>query len=528
MTGLQKKIWFILPVLSGGILALVFYFPKLSLLLFVGFLPVVFFLDRLPSIKAGLLAGLLLGFVYYSTSILGSLWPSHEAQRFIVGELAGTTNPQLIIVLQVLAFMALSVWFSLPYVLWGGAGGQAIKRGFMASFSLPALWVLTEFLRRKLFFDLSWGDIGYNFTDYPVIALTARLWGKYGLAFAVMLVNILIYRLISGPKRQLAAAGLILIAAGVTFTGLTLRAADQAGSTGEARVVAVLQGYLPWDSRVPEDPTKPFSFPEPYSRMLAALEAGGRRIDIVVLPEEIIHEYPVAVAADGYPAAVTDRSGFWQSEQAEISRQISDLGASALIVGQPTFRDERFFNGLFVFERQGTVGIYSKRRLFPFVEYMPLPFRSFRQSAAYTPGTSSPLVPTSAGNLLVISCIEIENDAIINRFLGDQPSLIVAGGSEIGFREAARRYQMQLARFRAIEQDRYVVRATKRGWSVIADPMGKVVSSVDKSSSDEALVSQVYLRGGRTLFNRTGDMPLVIASLFLALIAFRPPNLRRS
>lgn len=55
--------------------------------------------------------------------------------------------------------------------------------------SMPAFWVMNEFLRSSGFLGFKWNLIADSQYAYPVMIQTADLWGQWGITFIILLVN---------------------------------------------------------------------------------------------------------------------------------------------------------------------------------------------------------------------------------------------------------------------------------------------------------------------------------------------------
>ena len=77
---------------------------------------------------------------------------------------------------------------------------------------------------------------------------------------------------------------------------------------------------------------------------------------------------------------------------------------------------------------------------------------------------------------------------------------------------------LQIARLRAAEVGRYVLRSTNTGVSAIIDPLGNVVQ---RGPQFEPALLSATIQGftGATPYVRWGNFPVVIASLALMLVA---------
>jgi len=81
---------------------------------------------------------------------------------------------------------------------------------------------------------------------------------------------------------------------------------------------------------------------------------------------------------------------------------------------------------------------------------------------------------------------------------------------------------LALAKFRAIEHRRFLVRSTNSGVSAVIDPNGAIVpgtvSTPFQVESHDAVIR--WLRG-KTAYELIGDVPWYLVSLGIAVLAFR-------
>jgi apolipoprotein N-acyltransferase len=81
----------------------------------------------------------------------------------------------------------------------------------------------------------------------------------------------------------------------------------------------------------------------------------------------------------------------------------------------------------------------------------------------------------------------------------------------------------EMAVFRAVENGVSVVRQADKGWSLVADPYGRILADVHWGSPDHSLFVNVPTAGTSTMYTRIGDVivPIsVVAFIGLALWAF--------
>ena len=171
--------------------------------------------------------------------------------------------------------------------------------------------------------------------------------------------------------------------------------------------------------------------------------------------------------------------------------QRARAAGSALIVGIPRVGDEgEYYNSAMVLGA-GNGAVYLKRHLVPFGEYVPLEawlrgtIRFFDLPMSRNrpgPGEQAPLA-FRAGELSLSICYEIAYGPL---------------------------QHMQIARMRAKEMGRYLVRATNNGVSAVVDPAGHIVASAPQFEAD-VVTAEVRTMTGRTPFARFGATPLLVA-----------------
>jgi apolipoprotein N-acyltransferase len=124
----------------------------------------------------------------------------------------------------------------------------------------------------------------------------------------------------------------------------------------------------------------------------------------------------------------------------------------------------------------------------------------------FTPGAAAELLPTAAGEAGVVICNEVMFGEIATARVAAGAEWLVnlANDSWLGRQKYAEQ-AFDMARARAIEQRRYLVRASTSGPSAIVDPAGRVLA---RSSYDTAttLRGRVAPRSERSVYSVIGDL----------------------
>ena len=371
---------------------------------------------------------------------------------------------------------------------------------------IPAGWTLMEWLRGWLFTGFPWLQLGYAQSDTPLAAL-ATLGGIHLVTFSVALLAGALVILVQGGGSRLAA---IALAAALWAGGWLLEGREWTRPAGDPVSVALLQGAIPQDEKwLTENRAATLEKYRALNR-----EALGARI--IVWPESAI------------PVLAHDAQVFLEAIRRESAARGSDVMIGLLNYDLET---GAIRNGLFSMSGAGD-GWYYKRRLVPFGEFFPVPaaVRTWMrlQNLPYydmTPGDEFQ-PPLRAGGERIAATICYE-DAYGADQLAALPgsTLLVNVTNNAWFGDsAAPHQQLQMARFRALEAGRFLVRATSNGITAVIGPDGAVVERIPQFAPG-ILKSTVIPRTGLTAYARTGNWP-VLSFAFLVLIAFSIARLR--
>lgn len=197
---------------------------------------------------------------------------------------------------------------------------------------------------------------------------------------------------------------------------------------------------------------------------------------------------------------------------------------SAWLVGASAFDEQRRrFNAAFAVLPDGKVPRpYFKRILIPFGESMPLAsvfpgLRSLNARAGrFTAGTESRVFPypirrsdgeTNISKVAPLICFEDTVPALARQATRQGAQLLVNLTSDSWFgRTVAPAQHHLIAAFRAIENRRYLVRATTTGLSGVIDPLGRTIATIPPFKAGTATV-RVALRDDWSLAAVVGDWP---------------------
>ncbi len=397
---------------------------------------------------------------------------------------------------------------ALYYGLLGWLAGRFVPGRLVALvFWLPALWTLVEWLRCWFLTGFPWLQLGYALIDTP-LAGYGPLLGALGMSWlAILSAGLLVLLLRDANRRWYGLAGLLLIWGG----GWALTQVDWTRASGEPLHVALVQGNIPQAEKwLPEQLTP--------SLVRYAMESKPHYDkDLIVWPETAVSAFQFQVD-----------EAFLQPLEAELIRHGTHLVYGVV---QMDGKRERYFNAMVALgnteggnpERDS----YHKRHLVPFTEYLPLKSLLWPlvdlftiPMSDFTAGSDAqPLMRVGPHRVGMSICYEDAFGSEMIQALPEAEYLINASNDAWFGRSLAPHQHLQIARMRALETGRYLLRATNTGISAIIGPGGEVVKHSPLLELD-VLVGEILPMAGTPPYARYGNLPLLallLLSLALAL-----------
>ena len=358
--------------------------------------------------------------------------------------------------------------------------------------SFASLWAAFEWLLSWFLTGFPWLFAGYAFVDTPLAGL-APVGGVLLVSFAAVLTGAL---LVIGRRHPwgLAIGGLLWLAAwALHFSEWT--------TTGETRSVALVQGNIPQETKWNAESV------ELAKARYAALSRPVLEHDLVLWPEVAIPEYRRNVA------------GFIATMMAQAP---SDLVFGILEAEWPPgARRPNYYNA--AVSTGG--GSYRKRRLVPFGEYVPLEawlrgvigFFDLPMSAISR--GAEPQAPLEAAGLRLAMaiCYEIAYPSVVARDARHADLLATISNDTWFGRSFGPPQHLQIARMRALENGKFLLRATNNGISAIIDDRGREVARLPQFEAG-VLTGEISAKSGSTPFARYRNVPLLTLLIVVAVV----------
>jgi len=388
---------------------------------------------------------------------------------------------------------------------------------------LAGIWTLTEWLRGWLFTGFPWLAIGYSQTPPSPLAGYAAVLGSYGIGFLVALIAAL---LALNWRSKVGWAVILAVLAG----GGLLRSMDWTQPSGKPFSVSLLQGNIPQTLKwVPE--RLPLSL-ETYLGLAQQHPAA-----LTILPEtsiplffdELPRDVTRALTQHGdalLGIAIRHREGGYVNGAVAISHAVTPA---------PTLLAPRARNpgslpptgGTSAWDGPApTLQSYAKRHLVPFGEYIPPGFDWFFKlvhipMADFSAGPRDQPTLTLAGQRIAPNiCYEDLFGEEIIRALPEATLLVNLSNTAWFGDSLAQPQHLQIARMRAMETGRMMLRATNTGITAAIAPDGRVLAQLPAFTTG-ALRIEAQGFTGMTPYVRWGNalaLLLAIASVLYTLL----------
>lgn len=374
-----------------------------------------------------------------------------------------------------------------------------------SSLLFAAIWVLFEWLRSWLFTGFPWLYAGYIALDTPA-AGWAPVVGVYGLSFLIAglsaAIGSLALNTASALRKRGAEASIWVI---IILTGMPLSAVSWTQDRSAPLTVAIYQPNIPlekkWDRR--------------YFRAIQQQYTDNSRpyfknTDLVLWPESALPTYK-------------DRIEDYLSL---VSTEATETGTT-LITGIPTRDAQGGYNSIVALGLGA--GEYRKQKLVPFGEYVPFEenLRGLIQffdlpMSNFIPGPNVPPI-LSAGPLKVASfiCYEIVYPGFVWQGARDAALLVTVSNDSWFGHSIGPLQHLQMARFRALETGRPLLRGTNNGVSAIIDHKGDLLVATPQFQ-EVVITGEVQPKTGLTPLMWLGSTPiLAFCGLLIVAAAYR-------
>jgi len=384
-------------------------------------------------------------------------------------------NAPIALVIVILFFLACYMALFPAFALWCNRKFFKVSASMQLAIILPLSWYISEWLRGYFLTGFPWLEIGYTQID-TILNGYVPIIGNIGLSWVLALISGLLVLLFLEKRRMIYG----LVIGSLLTVGFILQNIQWTQKIDKPIVVSLIQGNIAQKDKWKRSLRK--STIDMYTR----LSLQQKNSDVIIWPETAV------------PGFLSRVKTYLTPFQEKIKNRNQDLLYGLFVEDQAT---RQYYNS--VVDINGKA--YHKRHLVPLGEYFP--FQSLmgflRQwmdipmsDIATGDDNQKPLMV--AGQPVGVSiCFE---DAFDRNVLSTVPeaTILINVSNDAWFEDSTQPLQHhQIARMRALETGRYLLRVTNTGLTSIIKPDGKVLSRAPQFER-YVLTDTVYAMEGST------------------------------
>lgn len=454
-----------------------------ALLLFLASPPYDQFLLAYPAIFIALLSckkgeeafkkGFFFGSLYY---IFTMYWISY------VLKLYGNIPLFIAIVLMILLCMYLALYYGLFFKIF------CLLRDKISPLLYPLLmsviFILLEYGRAKIMTGFPWMLLGYTQHKFTSLIQISHFFSVYGVSFVVIFFNLALYEI--ALKRNTKSfinimTALVIILVSCLYGKERIKGINKNLETKKSITLSVIQGNIDQSQKWEKSLQRSI-----INKYIALTEKEmTKKPAIVIWPETAL---PFIYGND--------------IELTEYLRSFLINKDFYLLTGFPHYdfgEDGKTYytNSAGIFFKGELLGKYTKTHLVPFGEYVPLKKILFFveklvvAAGDFLSGTELKVLETDGIKIGVLICYESIFPEISRDYKSKGVNILVNLTNDAWFGKTAAPYQhFAMSKFRAIENEVFLVRAANTGISGIIKPTGEVIISTP-IFSDESFTESI-------------------------------------
>ena len=352
------------------------------------------------------------------------------------------------------------------------------------------MWGAIEMARGTFFSGFPWVSVASAFASWPEAIQPVSLMGAE--AYSGLLAGLGCYLtaalVASSRKHMVAAVAGFLFVFSTSYT-LWQQPVETSGTARIAMVQGNIDQSAKWNRAYQQGTVNRY--------ITLSEQVLKKPVDLVIWPE-------------------TSMPFFMQQSKEFLPylRRLAVNSNAAYLIGTPGFgpgtngREWDVYNRAYLIESDGVMRKwYDKVHLVPFGEYIPfdLDISYFGDllsgSGTFRPGKT--YAPITVDNLAlgVLICYETIFTELAQQRVSDGANVLINISNDAWFGDtSAPKQHLDLAVLRAVEQERFIARATNTGISAIIDPKGNIITH-GKSFRADVVFGTVNTNENRTVYH---------------------------
>ena len=478
-------------IISGMLLALSFERYNLYPFAWIAFIPLIYCIYK-NNFKVSLLYGFVTGITY---SVISTDW-------MFLFLLKNTKSFIDSFVVSVWMWLYLSVYIC----VWAGVVNLIKKlRIIYVLLFMASLWVFLEYTRNYILSGFPINLLGYSQFKFLSIIQISDIFGVYGISFAIILINSLLFYWIYNKDKKYLIISLIMLLIFFVYGKARINQFNNMKYDTELKV-GVVQPNIPQRRKKSEEYRK---------QILKILGSGAasfenRNLDILLYPETVL---PKKLEKD-----------------VRVRRVINLIAkySNITLIGGKFDQGRRTYNSIFVLDNSGKVmHRYKKKHLVLFGEYIPFEgflaelFKRIDLSDSLNRSDELEVYDTDKCVLGINICSENYYPYLSRELVLKGATLLTTHANDAwcdGLSYPYQHFAMNI--FRAIENRKYLVACANTGISGVIAPTGRIVKQT-KNKEHVCFEENVYTNKYITVYDKIGDLLVLLCTLYvLSIVIF--------
>ncbi len=511
----MRRLFFLLPLVSSGLLWLSFHPADVGVLAWISLVPLLVYALREPKGWRVFLVSWLAGWAFFSGAFYWMGIPTPLAP-YLLGIYKGF-------------YVALFAYFV-----------RVLSRRMPLALSAPVAWIALEYARSHLLTGLPWFLMAYTQHEFLKLIQVSDLLGPWLVSGIVVLTNAAVTRgilarlegkvvmLDSHFRGSIAAAAILLTLAwlyGTQRLGIELEDGPR---------IALIQPNVKQEAKLlMRSDREVQEIFDTHVKLTQQVRQTPAKRDLILWPESVIyHGLRYDPESGRYEGALIDEETLLEkmmklSKESDAPILFGSEVAHYAPKSPEAYEGYEFTNSAVVVDGdRGVTYRYDKNHLVLFSEKVPrLPLVKFfsekytghRDLLSFRSGARFNQFEAGGKRIGTIICFENVFPEISREYARNGAQVLVNISNEGWFKGSAELDQMLvMSRFRAVENRIAIVRCTNTGVSAVIEPTGRVPDIIGGKEVPGTLDATVRISRSGSLYRSVGDVLAWLTCAFAA------------